>query len=125
MKRILPADLFHSRFGRFPVNHTRAGGLFIAHNDIVQDTQLWKKHKLLIDHPDPCPAGSNGRGKMLHLAIYQDFPLVRAVNPGQDIHQGAFPRAVFPYNRMNRSLFYRKVYFVIGDKTAKELRNAP
>ena len=76
-----------------PVHETEPGRLPIG-EQVGQDRPLRKEAELLVDDPDPEPAGIRRRTQLDRLAGDADLALVRMDRAGEDLHQGGLPGTV-------------------------------
>ena len=96
----------------------QAHGLF-ADEDVLGHGQVGHEVQLLVDHAD-----AQGLGRLrpvqLHLFPFiEDAAAVFFVDAVEHLHQGGFPRAVFPDQRVNLPRVYGKVYVVEGVDAGK------
>ena len=94
---------------------------FHTQDDVVQDGETFHQLKVLVHHPDAQIIGIVGVLDADHLAILLDGSLLRLVQPEEDAHQGGFPRAVLPQQRVDFALFQLEGDVVVGDDTGETL----
>ncbi|MPM51890.1 hypothetical protein SDC9_98641 [bioreactor metagenome] len=72
-----------------------------AQQDVLQRRHRRNQHKVLMHHADAQGDGLAGSGDLHRLALPDDLPLLRMVQPIENVHQGGFSRAVFSQQSMD------------------------
>ena len=69
----------------------------LGHTQVLEHAEGLDQPEILVDEAEPEPAKLAGRERQLHrLAVDQQLPLVRVVEPGENLDQRRLPRAVLP-----------------------------
>ena len=77
--------------------------------------------ELLVDHADAQRLGRLRPVQLHFVSFIKDAAAVFFVDAVEHLHQGGFPRAVFPDQRVNLPRVYGKVYVVEGVDAGKIL----
>ena len=72
--------------------------------DVLGHGQVGHEVEFLVDDPDPGLAGLPGVLEMDFLALVDDSPGIRPVDPAQDLHEGRLARAVLADQGMHLAL---------------------
>ena len=75
-----------------------------AQDNVLGDGEILHQHEVLVHHSDPVLDRRRGILDIYFFAVDENFSLVRAVKPVEDIHQCAFAGAVLAQNRVDGSL---------------------
>lgn len=81
------------------------------------------QHKVLMHHADADGHGVPGGAKRHMVSLDADLPGGGFIQAAQNVHQGAFPRAVFPQEGMDLAGLYAEAYVRIGQYAGKLLIN--
>ena len=83
------------------------------------------RHELevLVDHADPGADRLAGITERAQLAVDQDLAGVRAIEPGQDVHQGGLARAVLAQEAQDLTPIDRNGDPVVGEDAREPLRD--
>ncbi|MPM59538.1 hypothetical protein SDC9_106382 [bioreactor metagenome] len=91
---VLFLQLFKLRAHLFPVPYgQRSRPVHQAH--VLHRVKPAHQHEMLVHHADTVAHGVLGAGNFYLLAAQQDAARVGMIHSENNIHQGAFPRAVF------------------------------
>ncbi len=71
---------------------------------------------MLVHHTDSIVQGRQGIGDLDFLSLKENLSLLRLLMTEQDLHQRTFSGSVFTHQRMDFTLFYGKIYILIGHK---------
>ena len=94
-----------------------------GNQDILKHRMGRDQHEVLVNHADGAGQGVFRAGEMNRLPIDADLTAVGVIEPGQDVHQGAFPRAVFAEQGMDFPGADAERHIIEGNDPGKGLAN--
>ena len=100
-------------------------GALRAENDVLRDGEAGNEHEVLVDHGQP---GEHGIARVVEadrLAVDADLPLVRVVQPKEDVHQGRFAGAVLAEQGVDLALAHGELDPIVGDDAGEPLDDPP
>ena len=109
-------DLFPRRF---PGTENPAPARLPAQNHVLGHREGRNQHKMLMYHTHPPANGRPGAEMRYRLSLDCEPASCGRINTVQNIHQGAFPRAVFSHQCKNFPLLYGQRHIVIGQNPGK------
>ena len=99
-----------------------AAGLRGEH-DVLGHRHHRDEHEVLVHHPDSVLDRGLGRAQVDRSAVEQDPPLVRRVEPVEDVHQRRLAGAVLPEERVHFARQQIEVDVVVGEHSREPLRD--
>src|SRR5690606_18421783 len=97
---------------------------FVAQHDVFGHGEHGNQLEMLVNHADAERDGVVWIANCDRPAINQDFALIWLVQPVDEVHQGAFARAVFAQQAQDLTLVELEVDMVIGEHAWKPLGEA-
>ena len=124
LEAVLGADLAHLLARLRHVEMVERAGRLDAEHDVLRHGEDRHQHEMLMHHADAGVDGVLGAVEVGRLAVDEDFALVRAVEPGEDVHQRGLAGAVFAEQAENLSGPDIKVDVGVCDDLAEALGDA-